>query len=190
MSRLCGAKTRSGELCKNGAMGNGRCRMHGGMTPETNQNAAKPGSLYSQHLTDEEKAQFDAIELGSLDDEIRLTKIRLARALAQEAERGERLEIDSAVRRRGPATGDTPGPETSEVYTKRRDYVAIVDRLTARIASLEARRALIASVAAETDLKRAKLREVAKPEANDLPSVADAPDAIEAAKIYHKVMNT
>lgn len=29
----CGAKTRSGAPCKAPAMGNGRCRMHGGLTP-------------------------------------------------------------------------------------------------------------------------------------------------------------
>jgi hypothetical protein len=29
----CGAKTRSGTPCKNAAMDNGRCRMHGGATP-------------------------------------------------------------------------------------------------------------------------------------------------------------
>ena len=71
MARLCGAKTRSGETCKNGAMANGRCRMHGGKTPKTNQNAVKPGSLYSKHLTNEEQSLFDEIELGSLDDETR-----------------------------------------------------------------------------------------------------------------------
>lgn len=30
MQKRCGAKTRSGEPCKNYAMANGRCRMHGG----------------------------------------------------------------------------------------------------------------------------------------------------------------
>ncbi|WP_331693506.1 HGGxSTG domain-containing protein [Pandoraea sputorum] len=159
MARLCGAKTRSGDTCKNGAMANGRCRMHGGKTPETNQNAAKPGSLYSKHLTDEEQALFDGIELGSLDDEIRLTKIRLARALAQEQERGERLELDSAVKRRVPGKGDKPGPETTEVTTKRRDYAALIDRLTARIASLEARRAALTNMALDAELKRLDLKE-------------------------------
>jgi len=30
---LCGAKTRSGAPCKNAAMSNGRCRLHGGTSP-------------------------------------------------------------------------------------------------------------------------------------------------------------
>lgn len=46
----CGAKTRSGEPCKNPAMQNGRCRMHGGKStgpPKGSQNALKHG-LYTK----------------------------------------------------------------------------------------------------------------------------------------------
>lgn len=32
-SPRCGARTRSGQPCRNPAMGNGRCRMHGGKSP-------------------------------------------------------------------------------------------------------------------------------------------------------------
>ena len=44
----CGAKTRDGDPCKNPAMANGRCRMHGGATvgagaPPGNQNARVHG---------------------------------------------------------------------------------------------------------------------------------------------------
>jgi len=45
-SSRCGAKTRNGAPCKSGAMRNGRCRMHGGMSPgapKGNQNAYKHG---------------------------------------------------------------------------------------------------------------------------------------------------
>ena len=45
-SPRCGAKTRSGKLCKAPAMKNGRCRMHGGMStgpPKDNKNALKYG---------------------------------------------------------------------------------------------------------------------------------------------------
>lgn len=155
MARLCGAKTRSGETCKNGAMANGRCRMHGGKTPKTNLNAVKPGSLYSKHLTEEEQAQFDDIELGSLDDEIRLTKIRLARALAQEHKKDGTLELESAVKRQGGG----PQVATAEVHTRARDYVSIIDRLTARVASLEARRAAMQNMALDAELKRLDLKE-------------------------------
>jgi len=45
-SPRCGAKTRSGTLCKSPSMKNGRCRMHGGKStgpPKGNQNALKHG---------------------------------------------------------------------------------------------------------------------------------------------------
>ena len=46
LSRRCGARTRSGTECKSPAMANGRCRMHGGMSPgapKGNRNAWKHG---------------------------------------------------------------------------------------------------------------------------------------------------
>ncbi|MEZ0282933.1 HGGxSTG domain-containing protein [Methyloceanibacter sp.] len=45
-SRRCGARTRSGSLCRSGAMPNGRCRLHGGLSPgapKGNKNAFKHG---------------------------------------------------------------------------------------------------------------------------------------------------
>ncbi|MDW3683094.1 HGGxSTG domain-containing protein [Cupriavidus sp. CV2] len=155
MADVCGAKTRSGAPCKNAAMANGRCRMHGGKSPKTNQNAVKPGSLYSKHLTAEEQGDFNAIELGGVDDELRLTRIRLARALALESQNGEKLELDSAVKKKGGKDGDS-----TEVHTKRRDYVSIIDRLTGRIESLEARRLALINQALDAELKRAELAEM------------------------------
>lgn len=84
---LCGSKTRSGEPCKRHAItGSSRCKLHGGKSTgpkeqKGNKNAAKPGSIYSQFLTDEEQADFHAAELGQIDDELRLTKVLLGRVL-------------------------------------------------------------------------------------------------------------
>ena len=81
---LCGAKTRSDHLCRSQAMPNGRCRMHGGSNkgaPKANKNAARPGSIYSQFLTEEEQADFNAAQLDQIDDELRLTKVLLGRVL-------------------------------------------------------------------------------------------------------------
>lgn len=81
---LCGAKTRSDHLCRSQAMPNGRCRMHGGSNkgaPKGNKNAARPGSIYSQFLTEEEQADFNAAQLDQIDDELRLTKVLLGRVL-------------------------------------------------------------------------------------------------------------
>jgi hypothetical protein len=46
LSPRCGARTRSGSLCRSPAMSNGRCRMHGGPSPgapKGNKNALKHG---------------------------------------------------------------------------------------------------------------------------------------------------
>lgn len=82
---LCGAKTRSGEPCKRHAVpGSSRCKLHGGKSsgpPKWSKNAAKPGSIYSQFLTDEEQANFQAAEIDQIDDELRMTKVLLGRVL-------------------------------------------------------------------------------------------------------------
>lgn len=135
---LCGAKTRSGEPCKRHAVpGSSRCKLHGGKStgaPKANKNAAKPGSIYSQFLSEAENDMLASIELGRVDDELRLTRIRLMRALARENEHGNTLEIDSEK----VETGESGGTTTN---SKVRDYSSLIDRLTARIESLERTRA-------------------------------------------------
>ena len=65
MRKKCGAKTRNGGTCKNWAMANGRCRMHGGKStgpPKNNQNAKKHG-FFSKYIPEE------TLEImGMLDD--------------------------------------------------------------------------------------------------------------------------
>ena len=85
---LCGAKKRSnGEPCKRHAVpGSSRCKLHGGKSSgpkeqRGNKNAARPGSIYSQFLTEEEQADFNAAQLDQIDDELRLTKVLLGRVL-------------------------------------------------------------------------------------------------------------
>lgn len=134
----CGAKTRGGEPCKRHAVpGSSRCKLHGGGSAKANKgnkHAAKPGSIYSQFLTDAENDMLASIELGRVDDELRLTRIRLMRALSRENEFGNELEIDSEKLETGEHGGTTT---TSKV----RDYSSLIDRLTARIESLERTRA-------------------------------------------------
>lgn len=141
---LCGASKRgNGEPCKRHAVpGSLRCKLHGGKSsgPKVpgdqtgNRKAAKPGSIYSKFLTDEENDALAGIELGRVDDELRLTRIRLMRALSRENEFGNELEIDSEKHEAGVISGTTT---TSKV----RDYSGLIDRLTARIESLERTRA-------------------------------------------------
>lgn len=77
----CGAKTRSGQSCQAQAMPNGRCRMHGGKATEThagNTNALKHG-FYSDALTGDERVLYERAQVGTLDDEIRLARVKLHR---------------------------------------------------------------------------------------------------------------
>ncbi|MEF3330573.1 phage terminase small subunit [Oceanobacillus oncorhynchi] len=67
-NNLCGAKTRSGEPCKNKAMANGRCRMHGGKSTgappaklKKNTNSKKHG-LFSKYLPQETMEIMNDIE--------------------------------------------------------------------------------------------------------------------------------
>jgi uncharacterized protein YjcR len=53
LSRRCGARTRNGSPCRSAAMPNGRCRMHGGMSPgapKGNKNAFKHGHYAAEAI--------------------------------------------------------------------------------------------------------------------------------------------
>ncbi|MFC4661731.1 phage terminase small subunit [Oceanobacillus aidingensis] len=73
-NNLCGAKTRSGEPCKNKAMANGRCRMHGGKSIgappaklKKNTNSKKHG-LFAKYLPQETMEIMNDIEsMGPAD---------------------------------------------------------------------------------------------------------------------------
>lgn len=160
---LCGASKRgNGEPCKRHAVpGSSRCKLHGGKSsgPKVpgdqsgNKRAAKPGSIYSKFLTDEEANLLPSIELGSVDDELRLTRIRLMRALAQEAERGDTAELEARVEREGAGEYQAKTEEKFKV----RDYAGLIDRLTARIESLEARRSYLMTQNQERALRGLEL---------------------------------
>lgn len=70
MRKKCGAKTRNGGTCKNWAMANGRCRMHGGKStgpPKNNQNAKKHG-FFSKYIPKETLEIMGMLEEKSPDD--------------------------------------------------------------------------------------------------------------------------
>ncbi len=158
----CGARTRSGEPCQTPAMENGRCRMHGGKASKThkgNQHAVKFG-IYGSVLTDEEKQDWHAIELGKVDDEIRLNRIRLVRALkAEQAQGQDALELDSETEE-PPVIGGIPlhdeAPIIKKAY-KRRDFSQQIDRLMARIESLERTRVELMKASPEDETPVAKI---------------------------------
>lgn len=145
--RFCCAKTRVGEKCRNVAMENGRCRLHGGKStgaPKGSQNHKTPGSIYSKFLTEEEQEIVDTVELDSLEQEIRLYRVRLFRLVKEEQEQSEQLELRSRTTQT-PVVGGMPiTPEDDEdseelietkQYTKR-DYHALINQTTARLQSL------------------------------------------------------
>lgn len=141
MAEACGAKTRSGKPCKVKAMPNGRCRMHGGTNtgaPTGNTNAVTHG-IYAKHLTKAEAEAFPHIELGTVDEEIRLTRIRLARALAAENKAKGKPELEEVTKNEG---GGAAVPKVSRKSIVR-DYTSTIDRLTGRIESLEKTRQLL-----------------------------------------------
>lgn len=149
----CGAKTRSGQPCRNRAMPNGRCRMHGGKNtgaPKSNQNAKTHG-LYASALTDEEKRLWNQIELGNVDDELRMAKIRLARALRLEMTDAD-LELIERTESPTMLGGLPDYDELVKAETfKRRDWSPIVDRLMGRIESLERTRAELSKHVGDDD---------------------------------------
>jgi hypothetical protein len=79
---ICGARTRSGGTCQKHALeGATRCRLHGGKSTKSNKgntHAVKHG-FYSDALLPDERLLYERAEVGSLDDEIRLARVKLHR---------------------------------------------------------------------------------------------------------------
>lgn len=138
---LCGAKNRQGEPCKKHALiGETRCKLHGGAAAKKNKgnSNARTHGIYSSVYSDEEKEIWDGIELGRIDDELKLCRIRLKRALEAEQKADGELELDA--RTEEPAViGGMPIDDEQIVKRsfKRRDYSVLIDRLMVRIESLE-----------------------------------------------------
>lgn len=130
-------------------MPNGRCRVHGGPSkgaPKGSHNAATHG-IYVKHLSAAEQADYTALELGSVDHELRLARIRLSRALAAEAQWAGKAELDEVTENEGG--GATIATRT--VKSKVRDYATLIDKLTARVESLERTRKLLDAGSGDND---------------------------------------
>ncbi|TNG94867.1 hypothetical protein FHQ28_05585 [Pasteurellaceae bacterium USgator11] len=142
-------------------MANGRCRFHGGKStgaPKGNFNSAKPGSIYSKFFTDEEQVIADAVELDSLDQEIRLFRVRLFRLIKEEQEQGE-LELRTKTEQT-PVIGGLPMPDEGVIETKqfvKRDYHALINQTTARLQSLISQRATLTGQKADLEIKALNL---------------------------------
>jgi len=132
--KRCGAKTRKpgNPPCKNWPMKNKRrCRMHGGKStgaPKGNSNAFQHGA-YSRIVREADQALYDEIEVGTLDQEIRIIKLQLVRALKmqKEAEDLEAITIEDI--------------EHMVDGRKWESLMTLITRLSGRVAKLEAARA-------------------------------------------------
>ena len=145
---VCGAKRRNGEPCKNSPLtGKTRCKFHGGASNKPaekgNQRAVSHG-IYSSFMSDDDKTIWDGIELGKVDDELRLCRFRLQRALKAEALANDAIELDSYSEQDATlaAIPIKNGAElVATMYFKRREFAPIINGLLARIESLEKTRA-------------------------------------------------
>lgn len=123
----CGAATRQGTPCARPARNGCRCAVHA-MAPSDDLSHG----IYRPQFSAIEQRWYDAVPLGSVEHELRLTRVRLARAIT--AELAEALIVpDPEVEAKKPAKG--------------RDHPAIIDRLTARVESLERTRRLLEAAA-------------------------------------------
>lgn len=109
--------------------------MHGGTADRTHKGngyGLRHG-IYTRFYSPAEVATLDTLKLGDVDAELKLCRIRLARAMDAEQRAKDQPELVETVVRRGSADG---GP-TGEKRYRRNDYAAIIDRLLGRIESLE-----------------------------------------------------
>jgi hypothetical protein len=142
--KRCGAKTRSGTPCQRWAMPNGRCNLHGGKSTGApgNKNSLKHG-IYGTALRDDEKAAWSRIDVDGIDDEIRIAKLQLKRALEEQRkiidEAGDDVKVGFELSEIKTEAGNSiQGPYQKGSKVKRRpDYRAVIDRLFGRIAQLQ-----------------------------------------------------
>ncbi|KJB90024.1 hypothetical protein N826_07635 [Skermanella aerolata KACC 11604] len=121
--------------------GKTRCMMHGGKTPKGTPGNRRHG-LYSTHLTEKERAGWDDIQIGSLEDELRLLRVYVAHCVALDTTAANdpgSLELTEMRTTTGESASET-------IVTRRPDTSGRMNWLFGRIALLERTRAdLIAS---------------------------------------------
>lgn len=153
----CDAKKKDGTLCQRPRIkGTGKCRLHGGITiTKGNDFAIQPTSVYTQYLPEHEREAYFKMPIGTVDDELRLMRIRLARCMKGEQEQIDRevangadaaLDLESRI----DTTSTVAGVSVSRTHRKY-DYKAIINTTLGRIESLEKTRAELARLAKGDD---------------------------------------
>lgn len=152
--RLCGATNRQGKPCQKPPLtGKTRCKLHGGATPTARHTGPLKHGLYSAALTDAEAAAWDTVPIGNVDNDIRMCRIWLARAMELDSVIGK--DPSNLTNRAGLVLSEirqtTDGENKStDVITKRPDTIARINMLLGRIAQLEKTRSELLAAARES----------------------------------------
>jgi hypothetical protein len=160
--RICGALNRQGKPCQKPPMkGRERCLMHGGATP-TGTRGNRTHGLYSQYLTPAEQERWEEVQVGVVDDELKMLRVYLARCVALDATMtappgADGLEL-SEVRQ---SSSDEDGMTRIDAISRRPDVMGRMNWILGRIAQLERTRAdLIAAAQAAGDGADDKARDL------------------------------
>jgi hypothetical protein len=149
-----------------------RCRRHGGngAPPLGNKNAVKHG-IYCDALFPGEEAYYAAAAVGDVEHEIRITKVRLRRALfgerrqqellaAQDPEQQKQAMVLNSTDTDSERVGDSLARIVStKVIRKATDFHRVVHDLVTQIVKLEGQRALMSggsNLDAEEKARRAR----------------------------------
>jgi hypothetical protein len=126
--------------------GRTRCKLHGGAStgaPKGNSNAVKHG-FYSDALLPDERLLYERAEVGSLDDEIRLARVKLHRYVRLSGSIELQDMVDGALevtRKIGmaydPATEDMAPYDKKEFKAAAPDYADLIIRQVDLIRKLE-----------------------------------------------------
>lgn len=178
-SNLCGAKTRSGTPCKNRAMKNGRCRMHGGKSTgappakiKKNKNARKHG-LFAKYLPQEtldivnEIDNIDPLEILWMNIKMQFASIIRAQQImfvedkhetikevkkAKESKQGKELEFEFQFAWDRQATFmNSLSRSMAELRNMLKQYAEMANYDDDRLLEIERMRAIIDKTKSETE---------------------------------------
>lgn len=216
-TRKCKGTTKKGTPCQRTAFPNGYCAWHGGKKKKPTSSrdriparslkkptwAASRG-LYCDGLFPEEQALHESLEIGTLEQEIKLIKVQLRRAVAAQllwcreqesvnelldedpdliklpAELRKHLEVELYERKLGVGA-DGQEMDTKKLIRRKRNYMDEIRQLCKLIAGLESAHKLIAGETSLTsqetvDVLAVKLREFEQGSAGCMPLEPEATD--------------
>lgn len=155
-------------------MKNGRCRLHGGKSRGPKGPAAKTGrkhGIYDAAMTEEELALTASMVLGNVDEELKITRLRLRRALiAQDKWANAPLDeagmplveiVNEVNEKAGEAGGEAAQFLSTKKVQKLPNFDTIIHGLIAHINSLEkTRKELLGETGAGTKTGSDLAREI------------------------------